>query len=258
VDETVTSKVEEYKTFVSNEKVGALATYVMQRKAILDLFEQLLEYQNPEEQTYSREDAIHRLICPMQSDSSVLRVTDHNLWIVDDRLPFCNFFASDKQLRDYTGVDSRERPDVALFYDACLAWRQGEQTDTVVIVEFKKPMREDYSSGRDPVQQVLHYVQKLLTERAVPGNTGRAIRGINSGTAFHCYIIADLTEQLRDRMIGRFMPTPDGEGYFGYSPDPPEFVEILPFGKLLRNARMRNAIFFQTLGIAETDEGAGR
>jgi hypothetical protein len=245
----------EYTTYVTDEKRGALATYVIQRKAILDLFEQLLEYKDPDKQTYSREDAIHRLICPMKTDSSVLTIQDHNLWIVDDRLPFFNYFASDKELRQYAGTESRERPDLAFFYDACLAWRQGERADTVVIVEFKKPMREDYSQGRDPVQQVLHYVERLQAEGAVPGATGRAIRGINSGTAFHCYVIADITDQLREKMIGRFTITPDGEGYFGYSPNPPAFIEIVPFGKLLHNARIRNAIFFKTLGISETSDG---
>ncbi len=106
VDDTINAKVQEYTAFVTDEKKGALATYVMQRKAILDLFEQLLEYKDAEAQTYNREEAIHRLICPMQTDSTMLQITDHNMWIIDDRLPFCNFFASDKELREYSGSES--------------------------------------------------------------------------------------------------------------------------------------------------------
>jgi hypothetical protein len=124
---------------------------------------------------------------------------------------------------------------------------------TVVIVEFKKPMRDDYTSGRDPVQQVRHYVKMLRNEKAIPDIKGRPIRGVNASTAFHCYAVADITQTLEDRIIGRFHHTPDGVGYFGYSADPPAFVEIVPYGKILADSKVRNAVFFKTLGI--TSEG---
>jgi len=142
---------------------------------------------------------------------------------------------------------------LALFYDSCVVWREGEHSDTVVIVEFKKPMRDDYTSGRDPVQQVLHYVKMLRNERSIPDVNGRAIRGVNASTAFHCYVVADITQTLEDRIIGRFNHTPNGVGYFGYSADPPAFVEIVPYGKILADSKIRNAVFFKTLGI--TSEG---
>ena len=190
------------------------------------------------------------MICPMRIDSSSLEIADHNLWLLDDRLAFYHFFASDKQIQSYTGIDEKDRPDLAFFYDTCVAWREGENCDTVVLVEFKKPMRDDYISGRDPVQQILHYVKRLRTEGAVADTKGRAIRGINEGTAFHCYVVADLTASLEASIIGRFNRTPDNYGYFGYSHEPPAFVEIVPYGKILRDAKMRNVIFFQTLGVA--------
>ena len=56
---------------------------------------------------------------------------------------------------------------MAFFFDSCVAWREGENSDTVVLVEFKKPMRDNYTVGRDPVQQVFHYVKLLRTEKAV-------------------------------------------------------------------------------------------
>jgi hypothetical protein len=62
-------------------------------------------------------------------------------------------------------------------------------------------------------------------------------------------VVADITPTLDASIIGRFFPTPDGEGRFGYTSDPPAFVEIIPYGKILNDARMRNAIFFKTLGI---------
>jgi hypothetical protein len=96
-------------------------------------------------------------------------------------------------------------------------------------------------------------VKILRSEKGLPDINGKAIRGITSGTAFHCYVVGDITPTLEASIIGRFSRTPDGEGYFGYSPDPPAFVEIVPYGKILNDSKMRNAIFFKTLGI--TSEG---
>jgi hypothetical protein len=114
-------------------------------------------------------------------------------------------------------------------------------------------MRDHYTSGRDPVQQVLRYVNLLRSEKSVADYKGKAIRGVNEQTAFHCYAVADITPTLKDGMIGRFNRTPDREGYFGYSLDPPAFVEIMPYSKVLQDAKVRNAIFFKTLGI--TNDG---
>ena len=253
IDDALRAKVEEYTRYVSDEKRGALAEYVTRRKAVIDLFEKFLEYKDAELQNYQREDALHSLICPMRVESSELQLEDHNLWLLDDRLAFFHHFASDKSAASYSNVDAKDRPDLAFFYDTCVAWREGENSDTVVLVEFKKPMRDDYTSGRDPVQQILLYAKMLRTEKALPDLTGKAIRGVNPSTAFHCYVVADITPTLEERIIGRFAHTPDGEGYFGYSQDPPAFVEIVPYGKILRDAKVRNTVFFKTLGI--TSEG---
>lgn len=247
--EPLTEKVNEYTRYIADEKRGALAEYVTKRKAVLDLFENLLEYNDPEKETYNKEDALHQLFCPMRIDSKGLTIEDHNLWLLDDRLAFFNYFASDKLLNQYTTLPDDERPDLAFFYDACVAWREREETDTVVIVEFKRPMREDYSKGKDPVQQVLSYVRRLKETSGETDIRGRAITGIRPSTSFHCYVVADITPTLEERIIGRFEKTPDGQGYFGYTTNPSAFVEIIPFGKVMRDARLRNAIFFQKLGI---------
>lgn len=252
IDEALNEKIQQYQSFIRDEKKGALAEYVIRRKAVLDIMEKLLEYKDQEKETYQREDALHQLICPMKIDSNRLAIDDHNLWLIDDRLAFFNYFSSDIQLNKYSDVDSEERPDLAFFYDSCVAWRDTENADTVVIIEFKKPMREDYSKGKDPIQQVLGYVKRLKEESSVPDITGKPIRGINGSTAFHCYIIADITSQLEEKIIGRLQRTPDGFGYFGYQTNPTAFVEIIPYSKVLNDARLRNTIFFQKLGITNS------
>ena len=104
----------------------------------------------------------------MKVDLNTLEIEDHNLWLLDDRLAFFRYFASDKEASSYANIEPKDRPDLAFFYDLCVAWREGENSDTVVIVEFKKPMRDDYTSGRDPVQQVLHYVKMLKKRKGHP------------------------------------------------------------------------------------------
>jgi hypothetical protein len=248
----LTEKVAEYTGYIADEKRGALAEYVTRRKAVLDLFETLLEYDDSGQERYNKEDALHQLFCPMHVDSTGLTIEDHNLWLLDDRLAFFNYFASDERLGKYTTLESDDRPDLAFFYDSCVAWREREETDTVVLVEFKRPMREEYSKGKDPVQQVLSYVKRLKETSGEVDIRGRAIRGIRPSTSFHCYVVADITPQLEERIIGRFERTPDSQGYFGYTTNPAAFVEIIPFGKVMQDARLRNAIFFHKLGITNT------
>ncbi len=215
-----------------------------------------MEFKDAEQQNYQKEEAIHKLICPMKVDSNTLEIEDHNLWLLDDRLSFFRYFASDKDAGFLCQCGARR---IVLIWPSSTTpvshGAEGENSDTVVLVEFKKPMRDDYTSGRDPVQQVLHYVENAGTEKSIPDVKGKAIRGVNASTAFHCYVVADITPTLEDRIIGRFPPTRQMElEYFGYSADPPAFVEIVPYGKNSRQAsKVRNAVFFKTLGI--TSEG---
>lgn len=91
--EEIEQKVDEYMRYVDDEKKGALAEYVSKRKAILDFLDALTAYEDPEKRRQHLEDAVHALICLMRIDSSqIAGIEDHNLWLLDDRLAFFNFF----------------------------------------------------------------------------------------------------------------------------------------------------------------------
>lgn len=249
--EEIQEKVDEYMRYVDDEKKGALAEYVSKRKAILDFLDALTAYEDPEKRRHHLEDAVHALICPMKIDSSqIADIDDHNLWLLDDRLAFFNFFASDKEARSYLNTGSQERPDLAFLYDSCLAWREGEQSgDKVVLVEFKRPGLEVYPN-EDPIRQALRYVNLIKSSKTFRDKSGRVISNVGERTSFDCYIVADLTEGLRKQLIGLpLQPTPDGEGMFGYTDNPKAFVEIVPFSKLLKDAKARNSAFFTRLGL---------
>ena len=77
------------------------------------------------------------------------------------------------------------------------------------------------------------------------------------GAAYHCYIVADLTDTLlREIRDLNLKITPDGEGRFGYINDGGVYIEIIPYGKLLQDAKLRQGIFFQKLGLTNLDPTA--
>lgn len=249
-DEAVAEKINEYKDFILDDNKGSLAEYVTKRKAVLDLLDKLRGFADPENKKHPLEDAIHQLICPMRAESHELSIEDHNLWILDDRLAFFNFFASDRPIKTYTDAESGREPDIALFYDSCIAWRESERLcDTVILVEFKRPGLEIYTDRNDPFMQLMDYVSLFKSGKTIRDRKGNVISGIGHNTSFHCYIVADLTEGLSKRLRGRFKPTPDGKGLFGYTDNPDAYAEVIPYDKLLLDAQARNAIFFEKLGL---------
>ena len=249
--EMVAKKVEEYKTFILEDQKGTLAEYVTKRKAVLDLLDKLRGFESPEDERHHLEDAMHKLICPMRVDSHDLTIDDHNLWILDDRLAFFSFFASDRQISQYTNNPSLREPDLAFFYDSCIAWRESDRaSDTVILVEFKRPGIDSYTDKNDPFMQLMDYVSLFKSGSTVKDKSGKVISGIGANTAFHCYIVADLTEALQRRLRGHFERTPDGKGYFGYTRNPATYTEVIPYEKLLQDAQARNAIFFEKLGLS--------
>lgn len=95
----------------------------------------------------------------------------------------------------------------------------------------------------DPYMQLMDYLSLFKSGKTVKGRSGRVINGIRNNTSFHRYVVVDLNEGLLKRLRGRFQPTPDGRGRFGYTTDPDGYVEVVPCSKFLPDAQSRNAIF---------------
>lgn len=253
--EKIDASIAAYNGMVKQDQKGVLAEYVMRRKAVLDLFSSIQEYDDEVKETHYREAIIHSLICPMGIDSTQVDFEDHNLWMIDDRLAFYAYFNSGRRLKKYVENGSDDRPDLAFFYNTCFSWSsEGDQSNSVVIVEFKKPMRDDYNGNENPMRQVSEYVTQLKTSDKVVNSKGRKAGGYLKTASYHCYIIADLTPTLiRELQHFSLRKTPDGEGRVGYVGEENAYVEIIPYDKLLREARLRQAIFFQKLGLTDFD-----
>ena len=75
---------------------------------------------------------------------------------------------------------------------------------------------------------------------------------INPNIQKQIFIIADLTstfEVIIRKNYGWLMKASDGTGYFGYEPSSHSYIEIISYEKLLKDAKNRNRIFFDKLGI---------
>ncbi|MFS8104043.1 ATP-binding protein [Lentzea alba] len=253
--EVYQNRLNKYLETVTEINQSDLAAYVSRRRAILDALAKMIR--TNEQGKYSREDAIHSLLMPMRTDSNELGPDASNLWIVDERLAFHDYLASDKTLNSMpiTGSDSTKEPDILatrLVGSPVLA-AEGESLPlpSIVVVEIKRPMRNDASEDKDPIQQCLDYI-KRVRNGGVRTSAGRPIPPSHDQPAF-CYILADLTPTMVSRCeYASLRPTYDGMGYFGFNEPHKAYIEVMSFDRLVKSATERNRAFFDKLGLPST------
>ena len=146
-DEEFNLRVEKYFNNAQQLKQTDLARYVLHRKYILRLLEEAL--QPDENGNYSKEEKVHEIIMPMRVTSDDSEFYDNNLWIIDERLVFHHYLASDKTFKsmEVTDCESGRRPDVLIenIYDNPLfvTEKTNPPYATLRIIEFKRPMRDN-------------------------------------------------------------------------------------------------------------------
>ena len=248
------ARVADYLQLADDIKRSDLAEYVSHRKVILDLLRLAIE--RSEDGSYAREDLIHGLIMPMQKDSNSIEFQRNNLWLISERLTFHDFLASDKELRSMPITDSKERkrPDLLALsvFDESILLAERDQLPlaSIVVVEIKRPMRNDASSGkdRDPIEQTLGYLRRIRAGEMQTAN-GRPIPQ-SSSVPGYCYVLCDLTPRMTERCeLHGLQNTSDLMGYFGYNAALRAYIEVISFDQLLRSAKERNRAFFDRLGL---------
>ena len=179
-----------------------------------------------------------------------------NLWIIDDRLAYHTFLASDKLMKSLPVLDTsvEKRMDIAVFDQAFSFSDNQDFFNSISIVEFKKPNRNDLKDDdKNPINQVLGYVKNIKEGKAKRPN-GRPFVNV-SNTAFYCYVIADLTDSMREDAVNAgLILTPDGDGYFGYNQTRGAYIEVISYDKLVRDAKQRNQILFDKLFNPKVNE----
>ena len=182
-----------------------------------------------------------------------------NLWLIDERLAFHDFLASDTTLSamPITSSVATKEPDILALnvYDKPILVSDSQRLPlaSITVVELKRPMRNDAAAGedKDPVEQALGYVERIR-EGKVQTNSGRPIPKSEDTPGF-CYVICDITPTVEKRckLLG-LRPTHDFTGYFGFNPNYRVYVEVISFDRLVNAAKERNKAFFDKLGLPTT------
>ncbi len=248
-DATYQELFDTYWSGITEISKTSLAEYVTRRKTLLTILEDALTIQA--NGRFKKEDVIHSIICPMRHTSDELQFEEMNLWIVDERLAYHKFLASDKTIKSLPGIDSRSTKelDIAVFDSAFAFSEDDAPLNTITIIEFKKPDNQK----DNPLRQMGGYIDEI-----VAGKKKRA-SGLSFGdcsrTCFRCFAICDLTSKMISLCKDAgFRMTPDGMGYYGYQPERNAYYEVISYSKLLADAKKRNQILFDKLFSPKPEE----
>lgn len=231
---------------ISDANKAALSEYVSHRRIILDLLKKGILIKD--DGKFNKEAYIHNLIYPMRRTSEEIEYEAHNLWMVDERLAYCEYISSDIP---FNNDPSEQRTDI-LFLDKPVALSDqdnfGKEYESIVIIELKRPMRDDYKPGENPIDQLMGYQEKLASN-SVTDKNGRPIK-VGDSTQFYLYAVCDITDSLMKyaKRYG-FHETPDKLGLYWYNDNARAYMEIISFDKLINDAEKRNKVLFDKLGI---------
>lgn len=247
-------RLNDYLKTAEDIKKSDLANYVSHRKVILDLLEKAIQI--GVDNKYAREDLIHNLIMPMRTDSNGVMLDSTNLWLIDERLAFHDYLASDKPIcsMPITNSSEKKKPDICALnvFDNPVLVSEGSKLPlaSIVIVEIKRPMRNDAAQGedKDPIEQAYGYLERIR-EGKVQTASGRPIPKSDNIPGF-CYVICDITPSIEKRCkMHDAIRTDDGLGYFLYNKMFGAYVELVSFDRLVNAAKERNRAFFDKLGL---------
>lgn len=250
-------RIDEYLQKVLDLKRSDLADYVMHRRTVIALLDKAI--QRGSDGKFTREDMIHEIIVPMRITSDDTKFRRNSLWLIDERLAFHDFLASDQPIKStpITTSESPTEPDIAVLrtFNNPLAVSENEVGPhaSITVVEIKRPMRADYREGSaeadDPIQQALGYLRRL--RQGASTKTGRPIPNAERIPWF-VYVIADLTKSLQGRCeFHQLTATSDGMGYFGYHTGKgyEAYVQVISFDGLVASTKERHRAFFDKLGL---------
>lgn len=223
-----------------------LIHYIALRRNILDLFDKSLQVE--EDGSYASEGVVHDIIFPRKGDSDITSFKDHNLWIIDERLNFTKYVSSDLPLNGQRS----DRPDLLVYGRRVLFRGDNEASNPITIFEFKKPQRDNFvnpSANEDPVQQIVRYVNGIRDGKFLTPEGRKML--VADNTPFYGYVVCDLTPKVETWLEKEkdFKPMPDRMGWFQWRDNINLYLEVVSWDKVLKDARLRNQIFFQKLGI---------
>lgn len=245
-DLEVDEKLQNFFSRVTENGKNDLAHYVCNRKLIVDTFDELRKRRESDNKAHL-ESELHNLIFPMGETSETLNYENHNLWLLDERLVFSQYVASDKVI---SKTETKE-PDLVVFNEERCIYRNGDNitTSPLTIFEFKRPKRKEYPDNENPIMQACRYAEKIRNNKYEMPDGLEPIK-VSKETPIYIYVVADQCAKIDEFAKGFSLTvSPDNEGYFGFSSGFNAYIEVLSYRKLIDDSKMRNKIFFKKLGI---------
>lgn len=254
--------VESLMEQIDDLRKSALAEYIAHRRVIIQFLDRSLRT-DPDTGKNCLEKDFHSVVFQMQSTSDQVGLDKQNLWLVDERLNYHAYLASDMSLRSMKPLSTTEltRPDLVVvhqqekdLYDRAHVLAENNQypLTSFVVVEFKRPLHtEQHRRDENPINQVYDQIAKIRSGD-FKDNRGRLISLAGPNVPAYAYIICDLTNDLRDQATyAGLTMTPDNNGYFGFNSAPRinAYVEIISYDKLINDAKKRNRAFFEQLNF---------
>ena len=231
------------------EEQRQLTEYVLRRKLSLDVLEVLIRRvrEKPDGTRVPHlEKTLHQFLCPMQvrgDDPGRIEVSDHDLWIIDERLAFSRYFASDVPFtRILEESQNAERPDLLIFDRLHGLGIKGEDPlERVMLVELKYPGRQQYEDRYLPGNQIIRYLDELAG-KTVTAYNGDNLR-ISKDCVFHCFVVADIVGALHTHTRA-WETTANGRGKWQtLKGDYRGSIEVIEWKDLIKDARLRSKAF---------------
>jgi hypothetical protein len=180
----------------------------------------------------------------MKTTSNIVPYECNNLWLIDERLNFHDYLASDLPLDGAKG----DRPDIIVYNVPSYFNNEDNPNNSFSIIEFKRPMRDDYTDDENPIDQIVRYIDEIRGGKAKKQN-GQLIT-VTSTTPCFAYVVCTLTQKIRTICERRdFNKSYDNLGYFLYYKNYNTYFEVLAYEKIVRDAKIRNRIFMKKLGL---------
>jgi hypothetical protein len=240
---------------IKAEEQRQLTEYVLRRKTVLEVMDVLIRRireRGNGTQDFQLESTLHQFICPMRlrgDDPSKVEQSDHDLWVIDERLTFTKYFASDLPFSQIVeGDGSLRRPDLLIYDRLHGLGAEGEDPlKRMMLVEFKQPGRRDYDERYTPLTQISEYITKLKGGQIEDFRQGRV--RVADDCIFYCYMIADIVGKLEIQTNG-WRTTANGRGrIFELQGKFRGMIEIIEWADLISDARLRNHAFLHAAGL---------
>jgi len=245
----IAQKKSEYAGKISEVGKSSLSEYILHRKTILEILDNNLKYQDDNDLKYAHEKHIHQIIFPMGKTSDEIDYQSHNLWIIDEKLAYHYYLASDKPLKTVEPLNSNSSKELdIIIFDKPFAFTNEniQPFRNITIIEFKRPGRKNYSEDKNPIQQIIGYMDEILAGN-VKTREGIIIEQ-SENIRFFCYIICDIEDSIKKYARQRnFKHSPDGMGFYIYLDNYRALIEIIPYTKLIQDSKQRNQILFDKL-----------